>query len=224
MLDLDATFPLINFYQLATGSLKGAIGLAVVAWLANLFAMPDCLIAAGRTYWALSRDGATPCHNYFAKVDHKLNTPLRCNILCAIITTLVGCIYVGSETAFNAFISSFVILTTVSYGIPVAANMATGRKLAVPGPFNMGKFGWFVNVVTVLYICVSVVFFVMPFSLPVHAADMNYTVLVLGAFVIFITIWWLAYARKNYTGPSYIPQLLESVDGLVVAENENVAK
>lgn len=37
--------------------------------------------------------------------------------------------------------------------------------------------------------------------MPVEAANMNYTSLIVGGLVIFITVWWFIHGRGNYQGP-----------------------
>ncbi len=201
VLSLTSNFPLTQIYFQATNSTAGAIGLTVVIFLAYFSALPDTFIASGRTFWALSRDGATPFSKFFSRVSPTWENPVRANVLCAAFTTCIGCIYVGSTTAFNAFVGSFVVLTTISYGIAIAAHMSTGRKTVIAGPFHLGKFGWTINIISVLYIVMSDILFCFPFVQPVTAKNMNYVCVIVGGFTVFVTLWWLASARKNYEGP-----------------------
>lgn len=201
VLSLTSNFPLTLIYEQATGSQAGAIGLTVVIFLAYFSALPDTYIASGRTFWALSRDGATPFAKFFSHISPKWDNPVRANIFCACFTTCIGCIYVGSTTAFNAFVGSFVVLTTISYGISIAAHMSTRRKSVIPGPFHLGKFGWPINIISLLYIIMSDILFCFPFVQPVTAQNMNYVCVIVGGFSVFITAWWFASARKNYVGP-----------------------
>lgn len=201
VLSIQSSFPLTGIYLQATGSQAGAVGLTCVIFLAYFAALPDTFIAAGRTFWALSRDNATPFSTYFSKVSKRWDNPIRANVLCAAVTTCVGCIYVGNTTAFNAFVSSFVVLTTISYGIAIAAHMATGRKSVLPGPFHLGRWGWAINTLSILYILFSDIVFCFPFVQPVDAANMNYVSVIVGGFTVFVTLWWLLRARGNYEGP-----------------------
>jgi choline transport protein len=201
VLSISSNFPLTAIYMQATGTTGGAIGLTAVVFLAYFAALPDTFIASGRTFWALSRDKATPFNGYFAQVSERWDNPIRANVLCACVTTAVGCIYVGNTTAFNAFVGSFVVLGTVSYGIPIAAHMITRRSSVIFGPFRLGRYGWFINIVSLGYIIVSDILFCFPFDLPVNAANMNYVCVILSGFTVFITIWWFYHATKNYEGP-----------------------
>jgi amino acid transporter len=201
VLSIQSSFPLTGIYLQATGSQAGAVGLTCVIFLAYFVALPDTYIASGRMFWALARDRATPFCGYFAKVSERWDNPVRANVLCAIVTTCVGCIYVGNTTAFNAFVGSFVVLTTISYGIAIASHMAAGRKSILPGPFHLGRWGWLINTSSILYIVFSDIVFCFPFVQPVSVANMNYVSVIIGGFTAFVTLWWLFRARSNYEGP-----------------------
>jgi choline transport protein len=77
----------------------------------------------------------------------------------AIFATGLGAIPLGSSTAFLDLTGSFVILSTVSYAIPFACNLITRRKYMPPGPFWMGKAGFFVNAAAVLLITFFNIFY-----------------------------------------------------------------
>ncbi len=77
----------------------------------------------------------------------------------AIIATGLGAIPLGSATAFLDLTGSFIILSTVSYAIPFAANVLTGRQHFPKGPFHLGKFGTLVNILAVLFITLFDIFY-----------------------------------------------------------------
>ncbi|KAF7122790.1 hypothetical protein CNMCM5793_000900 [Aspergillus hiratsukae] len=209
ILSIQSNFPITAIYQQATGSTAGAIGLTFVIFLAYFTALPDTIIASGRMFWALARDNATPFSSYFAHVSKRWGSPIRANILCSVVTTAIGCIYVGNTTAFNAFVGSFVVLTTISYGIAIGAHMSTGRKSVLPGPFHLGRFGWIINILSLAYIVGSNVMFCFPFVQPVTQANMNYVSVIVVGFFTFIILWWVFRAKRDYEGPKYIPHIIQ---------------
>jgi hypothetical protein len=71
----------------------------------------------------------------------------------AVIALGLGAIPIGSSTAFLDLTGSFIILSTVSYAIPFAANVITGRKYFPKGPFHLGRYGTPINIAAVLFIC-----------------------------------------------------------------------
>lgn len=209
--DLDAVFhskigffPTAEIYRQATGSDAGAVGLVAVLFFATFPTLIGTFITGGRMWWSLARDNATPFSSYFSHIHPKLNTPLRATIAMGGMVSALGCIYVGSTTAFQALVSSYIVLSTLSYLGAVLPHLLTGRKDIVPGPFYMGRrLGFVVNVVTVLYILVTIVFFCFPLILPVTAHNMNYTSVIVAGLMALTAAWWTCRGKRDYKGPQY---------------------
>ncbi|KAI9776976.1 MAG: hypothetical protein M1839_009120 [Geoglossum umbratile] len=200
-LQSSKAFPLVGIYQQATGSAGGAFGLTFIIFLPMCCCLIGCFITNGRTLWTLARDDATPCSGYLGKISPRWQNPFNATVVCGVLTSLLGIIYVGSTTAFNAIVGSFVLLSTISYLGAILPHLLSGRKNVTPGPFWMGKLGFFVNGVSVLYIMASVVIFSFPFVKPVAASNMNYVCVIVGGLTIITSAWWLVHGRKTYIGP-----------------------
>lgn len=198
-----AVFPTAEIYKQATGSRAGAIGLIAVLFLATFPTLIGTLVTGGRMWWSLARDNATPFASYFCEVHPKLNAPVRATVAVSTMVTCLGCIYVGSTTAFQALISSYIVLSTLSYLGAILPHVLTGRKNIVPGPFYLGQFGLVINAVAVVYIIVTVVFFCFPLVLPVTARDMNYTSVIVVGLMAMTAVWWFFRGRRDYRGPQY---------------------
>ena len=201
IMKIDSMCPLGDIYLQATGSKAGAVGLLVVTLSPIFCATIGCYITAGRTIYALGRDDATPFSKYIGAVSPTFHSPLYATLACGVFITCMGAIYVGSTTAFNAFIGSFALLTTVSYFLSIFPHLISGRNKIRPGPFWMGKFGYIANVVACLYIVVSFVIYCFPYSLPTSAQSMNYTSVITCGCTFLVAIWWLIHGRGNYVGP-----------------------
>ena len=198
----SAIFPLAEIYHQATGSATGTIGLLVLILASIVGGMIGCYITASRTLWALARDGATPFSNTLRQVSTTWRNPFNSILACGLISTLLGCIYVGSSTAFSAFVGSFVILTTLSYLAAILPHLLYRRANVTPGPFWMrGLLGYIINGIACTYIVVFDVIFCFPFSLPVSAHTMNYSSLITGGLTIFIAAWWTWVGQRGYKGP-----------------------
>src|SRR2546423_5450072 len=65
--------------------------------------------------WTLARDDATPFSGIVGRVSPTHRNPFNATFVCGCCCTILGCIYIASQTAFNAFVASFAILTTMSY-------------------------------------------------------------------------------------------------------------
>jgi choline transport protein len=208
--DFDAlyksAYPIATIYVQATGSADGAIGLLALIMICIGICICGLYITCGRTLWALSRDGATPFPKFISTVSPRWGMPFNATILTAVLVTILGAIYVGSLTAFNAFVGSFVIMSSSSYVAAILPNLLTGRKnIEVYGPFHLkGIWGFILNGIACAYMIVWFVIYCFPFFLPTDAATMNYASLLWGGFTIIVAAWWFLGARRHYKGPPIV--------------------
>jgi hypothetical protein len=197
-------FPLASIYEQATNSASGTVGLLILAFLPNVITCTGCYITASRIFWTLARDNATPFAGTFAKVSPRYRNPFNAVLFCGGIATLLGCIYLGSSTAFNAFVGSFVVLSSLSYLAAILPHLLRRRSGIEPGWFWMrGPTGFIVNGIASLYIIVFVVIFCFPFSMPVAASSMNYASLMTGGLSLVVAAFWF-WRREGYVGPKYV--------------------
>ncbi|MCJ1382947.1 hypothetical protein MMC17_006060 [Xylographa soralifera] len=197
-----SNFPLAVIYSQATGSNAGTVGLLLVILLPLICTIIGCYITAGRTLWTLARDDATPSSRHLGRISATWRNPFNATLVCGSVCTVLGCIYVGSSTAFNAFVGSFVVFSTLSYIAAIGPHLLSKRSNVVPGPFWMkGMLGFIVNTLACCYIIVFVVIYCFPYALPVTAANMNYSCLITGGLTIFIAAWWLWKGGRGYKGP-----------------------
>ena len=131
----------------------------------------------GRLFWVLARDDATPFSQYFSQVNERLSCPIPATILCAVLCTIVGAIQLGSTTAFNSLVGSFIILTTGSYLLAILPHLISKRQNTPKGPFWMGDMGFAVNGIACVLIVFFNIFFCFPYAYPVEpisAMNCNY--------------------------------------------------
>jgi hypothetical protein len=217
--DIDAVFnssisyfPTAEIYLQATGSTAGAVGLIALLFLATFPTLIGTLTTGGRMWWSLARDNATPFAPFFARVHPTLDAPVNATVGMTVMVSCLGCIYVGSTTAFQALISSFIVLSTLSYAGAIVPHILTGRKKIVPGPFAMsGIWGYIVNIGSVIYIVVTVVFFCFPFVMPVTVQNMNYTSVITVGLMTLVAIWWFIRGNREYKGPVYSMEAAEKL-------------
>ncbi|KAJ5433769.1 SNF2-related protein [Penicillium cf. griseofulvum] len=209
--DLDAVrdpstfFPLAEIYRQATGSHGGALGLLVVAFLPTFITACGCYITAGRTLWTISRDGATPFAGWLGRISLKFKNPFNATLACCGVVTVLACIYLGSSTAFSAFVGCFVQLSSLSYFMAIFPHILTRRSSFVPGYFHMSNtIGYVVNSLACVYIIAFAIIFCFPYALPTDAASMNYASLMTGGLSIFVTVWWFIH-KDSYVGPKHVP-------------------
>lgn len=71
----------------------------------------------------------------------------------------------------------------------------------LPSRFNLGRWGIWINGISVTYLCMALLFAFFP-SYPHPTADlMNWNILIYGLVVIFSLVYFLAKGRKVYEGP-----------------------
>ncbi|KAL3427309.1 amino acid permease [Phlyctema vagabunda] len=220
--DLDAVlgapfFPLTQVYAQATSSRAGTTGLLFIILVPIFCTLIGTYITAGRCLWTLARDDAVPFSSKIGAISPRFRMPFNSTVACAIFSTILGCIYVGSSTAFSAFVGSFVILSTLSYVAAILPFIVTKRftnsvsapgpyiNNMKPGPFQMSNLvGYTVNIISCAYILVFVVIYCFPYSMPVSAVSMNYSCLITGAVTVAAGLWWFV-KGKTYIGPTGVP-------------------
>jgi choline transport protein len=227
-------FPLATIYAQATSSNAGTMGLLFIILVPILCCCIGTYITAGRCLWTISRDGAVPLSGTLGVISPRFKNPFNATLFCGCFSTVLGAIYVGSSTAFNAFVGSFVVLSTLSYLAAILPFIFTGRfspsatgpynNNMRPGPYQMGnKVGYAVNIVSCLYIIVFVVIYCFPYSLPVTAVNMNYACLITGSMSIFAALWWFI-KGSSYVGPRAMTHDAPHSEGVVGEAEEAVPK
>lgn len=193
--------PIGLLFKTVTGSAAGGFGLLFLILGILFFAGIGALTAASRCTYAFARDGAIPGSNLWSRINTKLEIPLWGLILSTTVDCLLGLIYFGSTAAFNAFTGVATICLSTSYGIPILVNVVRGRKAVKHSTFSLGKFGFFINIATLCWICLAVVLFCMPIAIPVTPTSMNYASVVFAAFFSVAVTWYFVSARKSFKGP-----------------------
>ena len=158
VLNSSFLFPLAEIYRQTSGSRAGAVGLLFLVFIPSFLSCIGCYVTASRIFWTLARDNATPFSKLFSHVDNGHHNPFRAIAFCGVFATVMGCIYVGSSTAFSAFVGSFVVLSTLSYLAAILPHLLSRRRNVTPGWFWMkGISGFVVNGISSAYIIVFII-------------------------------------------------------------------
>jgi choline transport protein len=197
----NGAFPLAAAYSQATNSRAATFGLLFIIFLSLIPCLIGTFLTVGRTWWALARDNAVPLAPLFGRVNERLSCPIPATIFVGLMTTALGAITLGSKTAFSDLAGSFIILSSTSYALAFGPNLFTGRKYMPIGPFHMGKIGFAVNAIAVVFIIFFNILYCFPYALPVDVATMNYNAVILAGVVFLATVWWFAHATRKYSGP-----------------------
>ncbi|KAL9565017.1 hypothetical protein ACKAV7_010875 [Fusarium commune] len=191
--------PLAELFRQVTQKTGGAFGLLFILFIALGPCVISSQLSTGRIFWAFSRDGAIPFSKVWSKVHPSLKIPFNSQLAVTAVIAALGCLYLGSSTAFNSLLGTAVTINNISYMFPILTNLLTGRKNMHKGVFHMGPtIGPIVNTVTVCWLTFAIIFFSFPYVMPVEVANMNYTCVVVGGLAILIGAWWLK-AGEEYT-------------------------
>lgn len=171
-----------------------------------LVTVPGAYIAASRMLWTLGRDDAVPYSSWVKQVSPRWRNPFNAQLILTAIIVVLGCIYIGSATAFNAFTGVFVILTTMSYLAAILPYMITRRKYVIPGPFRLpSPWAYIVLGIASAYIIVFNVIYMFPYSLPVDVSTtMNYSCVMTGGITLLLTPWYFWKRNRGYVGPKVV--------------------
>lgn len=147
--------------------------------------------------------------------------PVYALLLNFSIMFIIGCVYLGSTSAFNAIIGTGLTLQHITYAIPAALVIFRGRsekvlprKRAFSVPYVVG---YFANIVTVTMAVFTLVFYNLPTTLPATGNNMSksptsesdvpvlisldYGAAVLAVMTLVACINWFIHARKHFHGP-----------------------
>lgn len=197
-------FPFIQLFYNVTNSVAGASILTLIPTLIATMANAAGLTSTSRTFWAFARDGALPASDWFAHVDAKLSIPVRMVLLVSLLEFLLGLIYLGSSTAFNAILSMSILGMYLSYVLPIIYMVLYGRGVNGPekGPFKLGHMtGTLVNIFAIVWLVFAMFWSTWPNFYPVTAENMNYSTVVLAAWTAIGGVYYVIWGAKTYTGP-----------------------
>ncbi|KAL2210052.1 polyamine transporter TPO5, partial [Sarocladium strictum] len=209
--------PIGLLFQTVTESKAGGFGLLLIILGILFFAGIGALTAASRCTYAFARDGAIPGYKIWKKVHPKLDVPLWAIVLSTAVDCVLGCIYFGSSAAFNSFTGVATLCLLSSYCVPILISLLRGRRFVKNSPYSLGKFGFAINTVSIVFICFASVIFCVPVSLPVTAETMNYASVVFAGFGAISAVWYFAYARKNFKGPPIMEDYWEQGPEVFIA-------
>ncbi|UJR17351.1 hypothetical protein I4U23_004246 [Adineta vaga] len=201
LLSIPTSQPIGYIFMQATGSIAGGFSLLCLLLGIQLFASIGSLTATSRCLYAFSRDGAVPASRIWSKINKHYDIPLNALLLSITIQGLLGLIYFYSSAAFNAFTGVATICLSASYGLPVFVLVFRGRHLVHNAPFYLGKFGYVINIITILWILLVMVICSMPTAIPVTASTMNYASILFIFFASISIMWYIVWGRQHFTGP-----------------------
>ncbi|KAG0748619.1 hypothetical protein G6F62_002227 [Rhizopus arrhizus] len=203
--DFEATvhsstgFPVMQILFDSVGN-AGAICLMVMLIIACWQCGFASVTANSRMIYAFSRDGAIPGSKYWHKIDVKRQSPINAVWFSVLVASLLGLPSLGNSTAFSAITSVATIGLYISYGVPIFAKLVN-RKQFIRGPLHLGRFSDIIGLISVFWIVLITILFVLPPDYPVDPVNMNYACLAVGAVLLGAGGRYAIDARKWFKGP-----------------------
>ncbi|SCV01300.1 LAMI_0G10594g1_1 [Lachancea mirantina] len=189
--------PILDIFYQALGNKAGAEILGCLILFTSFGCVIACHTWQARLCWSFARDKGLPYSHLWAKVDPRLGVPLNAHLFSCSLIVLLGVLYLASSTAFNSLITGCIAFLLLSYIVPVICLLMKKRQIR-HGPFWLGKFGFFSNIVLLGWTVFAIVFFSFPFEMPVDRNNMNYASVVIVGYPVFSVAYWFLGARKNF--------------------------
>jgi len=181
---------------------------------AQFYCGMSSITSASRMMYAFSRDGATPGHALWRRLNAQ-RVPVYSvwaiavlAFLCAFPAYFSKDIGVGAGyVAYAAVTSIATIGLYIAYALPIYLRLRAGDAW-VPGEWNLGRWykpiGW-IAVVWVAFISVLFILPLAPSGTPGNASftwlSFNYAPIAVGGALVLFGGWWLVSAKRWFRGP-----------------------
>jgi amino acid permease (GABA permease) len=183
----------------AVGRTGGELLLLVVIG-AQFFCGMSSVTANSRMIYAFSRDGALPASRTWHKINKRTRTPTNSIWFAAVGAFILGLPYLYSPVAYFAVTSIAVIGLYIAYVMPVYLRLRAGDAFR-RGPWHLGRWSSLVGWIAVAWVVFIAVLFMLPQYAPITIDTFNYAPVAVIVVIGFAGIWWVASARKWFTGP-----------------------
>ncbi|EMD30988.1 hypothetical protein CERSUDRAFT_163578 [Gelatoporia subvermispora B] len=168
---------------------RGTLAFISFSILAQYLMGADTLIVCSRLTFAFARDGGFPFSSMLYRMHPRTGTPVNCVVACVALGLIFGLLALAGPGASSAIFSLSMAGLYVSYIIPVASRFMGGREWA-PGPFSLGRWGLPVGIIAVAWMSFTVVVFAFPSTPAPSSSSMNYTIVVLGAWIVLCLLYY----------------------------------
>ncbi|KAI1311116.1 putative GABA permease [Xylaria venustula] len=213
-------YPFMSVFRHAVGSTAGATVMSSLVVIMSFSATTGCLASTSRIYWAFARDRGVPGWEVLKKISPRTSIPQNAVLVTVVISIILSLVNIGNSVAFNGVISISIAGLFGSYLI--AASLLLYRRVTGAirprhdddtltntiggnltwGPWRVrGALGIANNAFSCAYLTYIFIFSFFPPVRDVTPQTFNWAVLGFGAVVAFSMVYYVAWARKTYTGP-----------------------
>lgn len=212
--------PWIQVLYNATGSKAGTSVMTAVVWILLLLCSINQVTTTSRQLFAFARDRGVPFSPFLAyvrctrfvvfismanidQVRPGWDVPVNAVLVTLLCTTLLSLIIIGSTIAFNVITSLGQLGLVSSYIVVISCVFAKRIKgeALLPSRFSLGKFGFLVNGIALVFLGVAFIFLFFPAAPDPTPASMNWSYLLFGFILGFSLIYYWIWGRHVYVGP-----------------------
>jgi choline transport protein len=203
VLKAPSGFAFVSAFHNATGSNATTTGLASIILVLEVCSAISILATASRQTFAFARDNALPFSRVFAYVPRRSQIPIYSILITTLITALLSLINIGSTAAFNAVASLAIgsLFMTYLFAIGCFIGVRIRSEHLPRARFSLGRFGLPINAFALAYLSFAIIFTFFPTTHDVTPVSMNWSILVLGAVVIFAVVQYVIHGHRIYQAP-----------------------
>jgi amino acid transporter len=190
--------------SLGTGTAEFLLFIVVAA---QIFCGTSNLTSSSRIIWALSRDKATPRHEFWHKLNGRRAPARAVWLVVAFDIAWMLPTFADATIGYLVATSITVIALYSAYALPIFLRLRLGARFA-PGAWTLGRNYRWVNSIALAWIALITILFIMPVTpdgIPFRNgftwSVVNYAPLSLLAALLLIGGWWLVSARHWFRGP-----------------------
>jgi len=147
------------------------------------------LLASSRQTFAFARDGGLPFSRIIYRINPYTKTPVNGVWIAAFTALCLGLLAFAGASAITAIFALGIAGQYCAYSIPIVSRFIFKNNFK-PGPFYLGKFSFVVAAIAVSWMWFTTVVFFFPATPGATAAEMNYTVVVLGGVLTFAVVYY----------------------------------
>lgn len=150
----------------------------VILTILVVFILIAIMQTSSRLLWSFACDHGLFLSNHLSKLSTRFDdNPVNALVFNSVLILLCGCLYLGSDTAFNALVNTFLLMQMISFAMPAALLIYRKRSsqfLSRSRPFRVpGFIGWACNIGTIVAAIIETIFFCFPTTLPVSGESMS---------------------------------------------------
>jgi amino acid transporter len=202
------TFAVKQVYLDALGLTTAKVMLFITVG-AQFYCGMSSITSASRMMYAFSRDGATPGHNLWRRLNAN-RVPFYAVWAIAVLAFLCAFpAYFGPNgvVAYAAVTSIATIGLYIAYALPIYLRLREGDAWE-PGEWNLGRWYRPIGIIACIWVAFISVLFVLPITptgIPFKHGftwvSVNYALIAVAGTLLLTGGWWLLSARKWFKGP-----------------------